>query len=144
MVSGMLHDVGKLIMAWKLPESFKRLIEVGRQEQCPLHILEERENGFSHAEIGGYLLGLWGLPYAVAEAVALHHAPDRVDHLSFDAAAAVYIANLLANELGSSPALPTEAGLPSDQEYLISLGVEKDISQWRAMAAEAAPLLASA
>ena len=144
MVSGMLHDVGKLIMAWKLPESFKRLIEVGRQEQCPLHILEERENGFSHAEIGGYLLGLWGLPYAVAEAVALHHAPDRVDHLSFDAAAAVYIANLLANELGSSPALPTEAGLPSDQEYLISLGVGKDIPQWRAMAAEAAPLLASA
>jgi hypothetical protein len=35
-----------------------------------------------------------------------------------------------------------KAGLPSDQEYLISLGIEEDIPHWRAMAAEAAPLLA--
>jgi HD-like signal output (HDOD) protein len=138
----MLHDVGKLIMAWKLPESFNRFMAVGRKEQCPLHIVEERENGFSHAEMGGYLLGLWGLPYAVAEAVALHHAPSRVDHQSFDAAAAVYIANLLANELGPSPQSPMGAGLQSNQEYLISLGVEEDIPHWRAMAAEAAPRLA--
>jgi HD-like signal output (HDOD) protein len=142
MVSGMLHDVGKLIMAWKLPETFKRFIDLGRQEQCPLHIVEERESGFTHAEIGGYLLGLWGLPYAVAEAVALHHVPSRLDQQNIDAAAAVYIANLLANELGSSPPSPIEAEMPGNQEYLISLGVEEDIRHWRAMAAEAAPLLA--
>ena len=141
MVSGMLHDVGKLIMAWKLPESFKKLLALGQQERCPLYVLEERENGFSHAEIGGYLLGLWGLPYAVAEAVALHHAPTRVPHNNFDVAAAVYIANLLANELGSSPPSPMEAGLQIKEDYLVSLGVEEDIPQWRAMAAEAAPLL---
>jgi hypothetical protein len=65
-----------------------------------------------------------------------------VDRQNFDAAAAVYIANLLANELGSSPPSPMKAGLPSDQEYLMSLGIEEDIPHWRAMAAEAAPLLA--
>jgi HD-like signal output (HDOD) protein len=106
--------------------------------------VEEREYGFSHAEIGAYLLGLWGLPYAVVEAIALHHAPNRVPHQNFDAASAVYIANLLAQELDSPSPLPWENGLQSNEEYLISLGVEKDIPYWRAMAAEVPPLLVEA
>jgi HD-like signal output (HDOD) protein len=144
MVAGMLHDVGKLIMAWKLPDRFKRLMVEAREEHWPLYKVEERECGFSHAEIGAYLLGLWGLPYAVVEAVALHHAPSRVPHNHFDAASAVYIANHLAQELDLSPPSPREGGLQDNPEYLISLGVQKDIPHWRAMAAEAAPLLAEA
>ncbi len=144
MVAGMLHDVGKLIMAWKLPERFKKLLREAREEQCPLYKVEEREFGFSHAEIGAYLLGLWGLPYAVVEAVALHHAPNRVPHQSFDAATAVYIANLLTQELNSSSPSPGENGLQSNEEELISLGVQKDIPNWRAMAAQVPTLLAEA
>ena len=141
-VAGMLHDVGKLIMAWKLPERFKKLMAEGREEQCPLYKAEERQYGFSHAEIGAYLLGLWGLPYAVVEAVALHHAPSRAPNRNFDAASAVYIANLLARELDSSLPLPWDDERQSEQRYLISLGVEMDVPQWRTMAAEVLPLLA--
>lgn len=36
---------------------------------------ERRTTGATHAQIGAYLLGLWGLPYSIVEAVALHHAP---------------------------------------------------------------------
>ncbi len=144
MVAGMLHDVGKLIVAWKLPERFKKLLAEVGEEQCPLYKVEEREYGLSHAEIGAYLLGLWGLPYAVVEAIALHHAPDRVPHQNFDAASAVYIANLLAQELDSSPPFPWENGLQSNQDYLVSLGVQEEIPVWRAMAAEVSPLLAEA
>ena len=143
-VAGMLHDVGKLIMAWKLPERFKKLMAEGREEQCPLHKVEEREYGFSHAEIGAYLLGLWGLPYTVVEAVALHHAPSRVPNRSFDAASAVYIANLLARELDSSVPVPWDDERQSEQQYLTSLGVQMEVPQWRAMAAEVLPLLAEA
>jgi HD-like signal output (HDOD) protein len=143
-VAGMLHDVGKLIMAWKLPDRFKKLIAEGREGQCPLYRVEEREYGFSHAEIGAYLLGLWGLPYAVVEAVALHHAPYRVPHRAFDAASAVYVSNLLARELEVSPPLPWDDGLQSDQPYLESLGVQMDVPQWRVMAAEGTALLAEA
>ncbi|MGA2982844.1 MAG: response regulator [Terriglobia bacterium] len=140
-VAGMLHDVGKLIMAWKLPERLVKLLAKVPEEQCPLYQVEEKEYGFSHAEIGAYLLGLWGLPYAVVEAVALHHAPDRVPHRNFDAGAAVYIANILARELESSSPSPWGDGLQSHQEYLISLGVQEDIPNWRAMAAETKSLL---
>ena len=144
MVAGMLHDVGKLIVAWKLPERFKKLLVQVEAEQCPLHQVEERQYGFSHAEIGAYLLGLWGLPYAVVEAIALHHAPDRVPHQSFDAASAVYIANLLAQEIDSSSPMPWENGLETHPEYLVSLGVQKDIPDWRVMAAGVPPLLVDA
>ena len=144
MVAGMLHDVGKLIMAWKLPERFSKLLAEAQEEQGPLYKVEEREYGFSHAEIGAYLLGLWGLPYAVVEAIALHHAPNRVPHRNFDAASAVFVANLLAQELDSSSPLPWENGLQSNEEYLVSLGVDQDIPNWPAMAAEVPPLLAEA
>jgi HD-like signal output (HDOD) protein len=144
MVAGMLHDVGKLIMAWKLPERFEKLLAEVREEQCPLYKVEERESGFSHAEIGAYLLGLWGLPYAVVEAVALHHAPNRVPHRNFDAASAVYVANLLAQEKDSSSPSLGEDGLQTSHEYLVSLGVQQDIPNWRAMAAGVPPVLVEA
>ena len=143
-VAGMLHDVGKLIMAWKLPQRLEKLLEERRLEQCPLYKVEEREYGFSHAEIGAYLLGLWGLPYAVVEAVALHHAPNRTSRRTFDAASAVYIANLLAQEQESSFPSLGEEGLQTNPEYLVSLGVQEHIPNWRAMAAEAVPLLVEA
>jgi HD-like signal output (HDOD) protein len=144
MVAGILHDVGKLVMAWKMPDRFQKLMAEARQEQCPLCKVEEREYGFSHAEIGAYLLGLWGLPYAVVEAIALHHAPHRVPHQNFDAASAVYVANLLAEELDSSTAIPRENELRGDQEYLASLGVQEDVPKWRAMAAELPSVMAGA
>jgi HD-like signal output (HDOD) protein len=145
MVAGMLHDVGKLILAWKLPGQFKELLAKAAEEHCPLHKVEEREDGFSHAEIGAYLLGLWGLPYTLVEAVALHHGPNRVPHQYFDAVSAVHVANLLAHELDAvSSEVPLENGIEINQEELAALGVKDELAAWRAMAAEIPPLLAEA
>ena len=143
MAAGMLHDVGKLVLAWKFPDHFRRLLAQAAEERLPLHKVEEREHGFSHAEIGGYLLGLWGLPYILVEAVALHHGPNRVPHAYFDAVSAVHVANLLAHELDLRLA---EGSLENDpmpsQEELTMLGVGDDLAAWRAMAAETRPLVA--
>jgi HD-like signal output (HDOD) protein len=144
-VASMLHDLGKLIMAWKLPERFGKLLAEAALEDCPLYIVEQREYGFSHAEIGAYLLGLWGLPYAVVEAVALHHRPDRVPHRKFDAVAAVFVAGLLAHEIEGSPAGERiEQPLDAYQEELASMGVEENLVQWRANMAGIPALLVEA
>jgi HD-like signal output (HDOD) protein/ActR/RegA family two-component response regulator len=143
MAAGMLHDVGKLILAWKLPYRFKKLLAQAAEEHGPLYKVEEREYGFSHAEIGAYLLGLWGLPYILVEAVALHHGPNRVPHQNFDAVSAVYVANLLAHELEApSSEVPSENDTDTNQEELTRLGGAEDLAAWRAMAAEIPPLLA--
>lgn len=137
LVSAMLHDVGKLILAWKLPLRLKEALKTSQAEACPLYWVEKRHAGITHAEIGAYLLGLWGLPYAVVEAVALHHAPSRVPHQGFDAVASVYVANLLAHELeaGQVQERP-ESSFAAEAEHLESLGVTEDLPEWRSMAAE--------
>jgi HD-like signal output (HDOD) protein len=145
MVAGILHDVGKLILAWKLPGRFKMLQAQAAEERCPLYKVEERQYGFSHAEIGAYLLGLWGLPYIMVEAVALHHGSNRVPHECFDAVTAVHVANLLAHELEPlSPEVALGNDTEANQEELRALVGEEDLAAWRAMAAEIPPLLAQA
>jgi HD-like signal output (HDOD) protein len=145
MVAGMLHDVGKLILAWKFPERFKKLLAQAAEERRPLYKVEQREYGFSHAEIGAYLLGLWGLPYVLVEAVAYHHGPSRVPHENFDAVSAVYVANFLAHELEAPSAeVPLEEDAETNRKELTALGVEGDLAAWRAMAAEILARLAEA
>jgi HD-like signal output (HDOD) protein len=137
LVAGMLHDVGKLILAWKLSEPFAKVLAEAAGARCPVHTVEERKNEFSHAEIGAYLLGLWGLPYTLVEAVALHHRPNRVPHQQLDAVSAVYVANLLAHELEqASGGGPPVYNLDDYREDLATLGVDKLLPEWRAMVKE--------
>ncbi len=139
LVSGMLHDLGKLILAWKLPTRLKDALATSRDEGCPLYRVEMRQAGISHAEVGAYLLGLWGLPYAVVEAVALHHAPTRVPHQGFDAVTAVYVANLLAHELESGAGEhKSKILLEAEAEHLEALGIMRDLPEWRSMVVDLA------
>ena len=77
-VGALLHDIGKLVIAEKSPDHFARAIEGVQQNKQPLFSIEEELIGVSHAEVGAYLLSLWGLPSPIVEAVAHHHHPDRV------------------------------------------------------------------
>jgi HD-like signal output (HDOD) protein len=142
-VAGMLHDLGKLILAWKLSAHLEKMLAEALAAHCPVNKVEESANGFSHAEIGAYLLGLWGLPYTVVETVALHHRPTRVPHQNFDAISAVYAANLLAHELeDSSGGGPAAYSLENYQEEMAALGIADRMPEWRALAKEI-PVLAA-
>lgn len=144
-VAGMLHDAGKLILAWKLSAQFEEMLAEAQAEHCAINRVEESANGFSHAEIGAYLLGLWGLPYTVVEAVALHHRPNRVPHENFDAISAVYVANLLAHEVDeSSRGGPAIYQIENYQEEVAALGVADLFPEWRSMAQQVPALLSEA
>jgi len=141
--AAILHDIGKLILATRLQEQFARVLAVAGEEGSPTHVVEKRLTGVTHAEIGGYLLGIWGLPYPMVEAVAHHHAPAGVSHKSFDVLDAVYVADLLAHEYTPpSHESPREAKEELDIAYLKALGVEGDLPAWRAIAAEQAEISA--
>ena len=60
-----------------------------------MHKTEAEILGVSHAEIGAYLLSLWGEPDSTVEAVLQHHQPSRVDSPKVNALTAVHIANAL-------------------------------------------------
>lgn len=129
---GLLHDVGKLVLASHLPEQLREATRVAIERQRPLHEVEVELFGISHAEIGAYLLNVWGLPVAVTETVAHHHNPLRVPHRELNPVSVVYLADLLAHEFDSLCSLPTAKPL------LAELGVQEQFPLFRERARQAA------
>lgn len=85
-VSGLLHDIGQLIMANKLPEMAREARLRARDSTMPLHLLERAVIGFDHADVGGELLRQWQLPQQLWESVKCHHAPAEAQHSPLHAA----------------------------------------------------------
>ena len=97
-MAGMLHDVGRIILALADWRTFVEISAAASERAVPLHVVERERLGVTHAEIGAYILGSWGLPLTIVEAVAGHHEPQRLQGSSFDVMTAVHIAEGLANE----------------------------------------------
>ena len=69
------------------------------QEGLPRHVVERELIGTDHAELGAWLLGQWGLPSAVLDAVQRHHQVALAGEITLDATVAVAIANRLAHHV---------------------------------------------
>lgn len=91
--AGLLHDIGKLVMISERTSDWKNIVELVETEHIDLGEAEHRVIGCSHAQIGAYLLGLWGLPGTIVEAVAWHHNPSQSPVAQFSPLAAVHFAD---------------------------------------------------
>ncbi len=134
-LAALLHDVGRLVLASKMPDRFHAVTSRTRERECEPFEAEEELLQTSHAEIGAYLLGLWGMPNLVVEAIAHHHRPTRIPHSGFDSSIAIYVADLLANELETdSPASTAPELEESDRACLEKLGVLHRFTEFRELA----------
>jgi HD-like signal output (HDOD) protein/CheY-like chemotaxis protein len=130
-LAGLLHDVGQLILATGLPEEYARVRLLARQQNRPIQQTEQELFGATHADVGGYLLGLWGLPTAITEAVALHHCPSLSFVPQFSPVVAVHVADVFMHE---QPGASTEEPPPTlDLDHLTSLGLAGRLETWRAL-----------
>jgi HD-like signal output (HDOD) protein len=129
-VSGILHDAGKLVLALNFSEKYTEAIRRSRSQGEPLWVAEQQVFGVNHADVGGYLLGLWGLPVPVVEAIALHHTPSQSPARALSALLAVHVANALV-------ARPRSGGAPAsvdrllDLPYLGQAGLAGRVEAWR-------------
>src|SRR4051812_39035890 len=76
--AGMLHGVGLLVLARQDPYVFAEAIADAQHAAIPLHEVEYAHHGSSHAELGAYVLGIWGLPEPIVDGVAHHHRIGRL------------------------------------------------------------------
>ncbi len=87
--AGLLHDVGEIVLAGPYPEVMgQRLAQADTADRLTV---EREALGVTHAEVGAYLVGLWGLPLTIVEAVAFHEEPSRARRPG-DVVAAVHVA----------------------------------------------------
>jgi putative nucleotidyltransferase with HDIG domain len=123
--AGLLHDVGKLVLA-ETVQGYDGIVRASVERGVCLAQVERETLGASHATVAAYLFGLWGLSYGIVEAIAWHHRPTDAGTLAPNPLTAVHVANALDHaHNGEAPA----AAL-LDEEYLQGLGVLKDVSTW--------------
>jgi len=128
-LAGLMHDVGQLVLASSLPQEYSLIIAQAREQNRPIREVEQTVLGASHAEVGAYLLGLWGLPNPIIEAVALHHEPARSAALQFSPVLAAHVADALIHERQRAA---TEDPPVLDLAYLEKIGLAGRIESWRA------------
>ncbi len=76
--AGLLHDIGKIIIACYLPDEFKQLVERRQTDTTTSdYDLEEMVFGYNHAQIGGFLSTQWKLPTKLQHAIIFHHGPSK-------------------------------------------------------------------
>ncbi|MBX9582080.1 MAG: HDOD domain-containing protein [Gemmataceae bacterium] len=123
-LAGLFHDIGRLTLASQLPGPYREVM--ARMDAAGLSAVDaERELlGATHAEVGAYLLGLWGLPDPLVEAVAWHHTPSKCPGRAFTPLTAVHAADALAHSGEQVP----------DLVYLTRLGLERRLPAWAGLA----------
>lgn len=110
-VSGLLHDVGKLVLATRAPDASRLALTAASADPVhrPLFVCEREVLGFDHADVGAELARRWQLPGNLVAAIEFHHEPARAGKLAYDASL-VHIANALAHvaerDGGDVPAAP--------------------------------------
>lgn len=125
-VSGLLHDIGKLVLAWKSPDEYQKAMNMSMHDNINTHVAEKTVFNATHAEIGAYLLGLWGLPETIVENIAFHHKLENSGSTIFTPLIAVHFADAYDH---ASPDHGLEEYL--DMEYLSSIGLSVKIPEWR-------------
>lgn len=133
-LAGLLHDVGRLVLAVSLPEDYATVLRASTEQNLPLGQVEHDQLGATHAEVGAYLIGLWGLPNPIVEAVALHHRPAQSAEKRFSPVIAVHVAEAFMHERSASGT--AELGTQLDLVHLTDLGLAEHLDTWRSVCAE--------
>lgn len=122
-IAGMMHDIGKLILASSFPQQYQDVLRIVHEKKVSSWEAEREVFETTHAEVGAHLLGLWGMPHSIIEATALHHEPSLGTGRQFAPLTAVHAADALRGPLVSDT--------PDwDEAYFQAVGLVDQPDQW--------------
>lgn len=130
-IAGLQHDIGQLVLWDNLPQEFDTVCAQAVEEDICLYQAELDSMQVTHAEIGAYLLGLWGFASEVIEAVAFHHFPGKYAGKDFSVLTAVHVANGLAPQ-GARAGKRSEV----NKDYLARIGCLDKLAAWEEISAK--------
>jgi HD-like signal output (HDOD) protein len=128
-MAGLLHDLGKPILAVNFPERYGEAQELSKVKNLPLWEAEKEIFSVTHSEVGAYLAGLWGLPDSAVGGLAFHHSPAQWQGQGFSPLLAVHVANVLEHREDSSDREQVKSQIDSD--YLAKLDMTNRLAAWQ-------------
>lgn len=128
-MAGLLHDIGLLVLNTNFPDRYREVFRLIKEEGRQVLQAEREVFGATHADVGAYLLGIWGLHEVIVEAVAFHHEPRPTQQDNPRVLAAVHVANALDEEGDRA----VTGGIASEisPEYMTACHLDDRISAWR-------------
>ncbi len=127
-VSGLLHDVGKLILAQTNMSDYYSVFTFSVRNKVEVWQAEAKILAADHTQVGAYLLGLWGFSDAIVTATAFHHRPSLCPDTGITPLMCVHIANVIAHEKKQDRAFGYASPV-IDQDYLVQSGLTIDDEQ---------------
>ena len=128
--TGLLHDIGKLILAANVPDKYADVLRRQSLERMPLRSAEQEVLGTTHSQLGACLLATWSLPVPMLEAIAWHHCPSLSRDTGFTVLTAVHAANILVRQ-STSQAQQNRSAEGFDSPYLMRVKVAGRQDYWR-------------
>ena len=97
-VSGLLHDIGKIVEMLFLPDDFARVVSIVENKNILMLTAEDHVLGYTHADVGRLLAERWNLPSRLVNVIACHHQPGLAGRFSQEAAI-VHLADILCRAM---------------------------------------------
>jgi HD-like signal output (HDOD) protein len=126
--AGVLSHIGILPVLIELPARWAEAIDIVERDGGPMPEAERQAYGTDHAEIGGYILGIWGFNAEIVDAVRYHHAPAASRNPAPGALTAVHVAQFLVRRDRDSYC----GGAGLDMAYLERVGLVDRLPHWEA------------
>jgi len=127
-LAGLLHDVGKLILAEQFPGEYASVVALAREQGVAEVEAERQQFGATHCQVGAFVMGLWGLPRRLVEALAFHHDPSASSSRGLDVLTTVHCADVWVARAGLPGA--AQAAPELDAAYLTQSALADRVALW--------------
>jgi HD-like signal output (HDOD) protein len=118
---GLLHDVGNIVLMCNFPQLLRDILDQATDRE--IFLIEKQQIGFSHEELGGHLLDLWGLPMPVIEVALYHHDPLNKSIVNRELIMSMHIADYYAWKIVGA----SDASLTLNALVFPEMGIPKSI-----------------
>ncbi|MGA9668862.1 MAG: response regulator [Terracidiphilus sp.] len=126
--TGLLHDIGKIVLIAEMPTEYQHVLNGIDKDSRSFRDLELEFVSCPHEQVGAYLMSIWGLPASIVHAVQFHHSPSETAGKQFSTLTAVHCADAIASETDKSR---LNHDMKLDTAHLGDAGLLEKSAVWR-------------